>query len=692
MADIRRTVSLGVIADLDDYANELQRKFPDLTKKAATAAALKMQGAFLASQTKMIADSKKSAEASSLAWKTALNTVATQISAQAAIGWAKATLGAAKEIADLQNQIGDLSAATGVATDTLSGIKFAAESSGGSLAELEAGFKGLPKRIDDFARGAGEGKVALEELGFSAKDGERWLGDMDGGLREIVGALQGIEDPGARAAAATRIFGDAGVRLNQVLGTRDLEDWTDAAERFAVDVSPQAIAQSQEYQRHITILSSAFTKAKGDLISMFRIGDLVREAGAVIAGFGAGFTTAIDQWIEGMGWLATTIRFAFSGEFSLAAEAAKKWATSSVTLFGNIADAANEGADAYRDEVNAQAEVVEAITATLPPRDKVTKAAKAATSAAKDEAAARKEAAAAYKAWVAGIDLAEDRAKAAVDAIGGAVDAVDDVIAGLTEAWQEWAVRTVDTFATIANGAADIAGTTFDYIGRKAAETVDKEKEGLAKLREERKAAEAEVLTSTNTVQNARRSARLAEIEGEIEAGEKILASRRKASRQAAIASRGAALFGVGVNAAEAVLKSFALFGPPPSPAGIAGAISAGVAAATQTASILAAPLPSFFRGSSRTQEGLASLHKDEAVLNARATEALGRPIVDALNAGLAPLAAFGGGGGGGPVYLDRRQVGAAMARDVRAGGALSSAMVRSRGPRTGISSPYGRS
>lgn len=178
---------------------------------------------------------------------------------------------------------------------------------------------------------------------------------------------------------------------------------------------------------------------------------------------------------------------------------------------------------------------------------------------------------------------------------------------------------------------------------------------------------------------------------------ENMSKSDKARARAMAAAARATSLLGVGVKTAEAVMTGFAMFGPPPSPLGILSSVNALAAGAAQAAAIKKEPLPSFFGGSARMSgSGQASAgevtyrgHGNEAMLNASATSNIGPQIIDALNAGMAPLAAMGGGGGG-DVYLDGQLVGRSMAPHAKRPGPLRDALVgRSRVP--GFRSPFGR-
>jgi ABC-type transporter Mla subunit MlaD len=113
---------------------------------------------------------------------------------------------------------------------------------------------------------------------------------------------------------------------------------------------------------------------------------------------------------------------------------------------------------------------------------------------------------------------------------------------------------------------------------------------------------------------------------------DKIL--KKAAQDEAAIKTKTAkndkkfALLNIGLNAAMAVVKGIAMFGPPPSPAGIAAIAAAGITAAIQTAIVLATPIPKFKDGvigldgpgTGTSDSILARLSKGESVMTAQET------------------------------------------------------------------------
>jgi hypothetical protein len=95
-------------------------------------------------------------------------------------------------------------------------------------------------------------------------------------------------------------------------------------------------------------------------------------------------------------------------------------------------------------------------------------------------------------------------------------------------------------------------------------------------------------------------------------------AAQRDAAMVAFRINQAGAIASIGVNTAEAASKAIALFGPPPSPLGIAGIVAATAIGLTQAAAVAAQPPPSFHTGGVIASQPLAP---DETMIRARKGE-----------------------------------------------------------------------
>ena len=155
--------------------------------------------------------------------------------------------------------------------------------------------------------------------------------------------------------------------------------------------------------------------------------------------------------------------------------------------------------------------------------------------------------------------------------------------------------------------------------------------------KEEQAAARERVLTQLSVASTLTQSAHdlaSARIEsmGEVQA-----AGADEAKRMFKI-QKGLAMVGVAIDGAQAVIKAFAQFGPPPSPLGIAAAAAAGIATTASLATIASQQINTVELPTGgiipSIDHQLISAQPGEAVLNRAAVDRLGPSGVDALNNG----------------------------------------------------------
>ena len=122
-----------------------------------------------------------------------------------------------QEIADLRNDITDASTRSGIAADTLQGLRLAAEGSGLAFSALTPGLDQFGRRLVQAADGGNATAEAFSALGVDVVDAEGNLRSADTVLRETLAALNGMESGGERTALALETLGKSGGRLLQAL-------------------------------------------------------------------------------------------------------------------------------------------------------------------------------------------------------------------------------------------------------------------------------------------------------------------------------------------------------------------------------------------------------------------------------------------------------------------------------------------
>ena len=703
-----RNVHVRIVAQTDEYIRKM-RSVGKFTEKELAREAKKhsahLRKVHRAAELAAIKGAKNAASN----WDVAFKTVATAIGAYLINGFGQAALQIGQEVADLRNELGDLSAATGISTEALSGLRLAAKQNGKELQNLLAGVRGFPKRLGDMALGTGEAKIAFEELGITSEDAAAMLDDTDGAFRQIVRSLQAVESDGKRAEMATRIFGEAGLDLMQVLGDRSLEEFTATAARFGADVGPKAIESAQKWQRSSALLQTALDGAKGAIF------DTVAESKAFNnavqnsikttvfwANLVTNLATTFDRWdlvnpigrikevVEGMR-RARIQTMLYMQSLNDAVAANQEFGGSGRDGFDELAEGA-AGADDRAKEVGQRLDKLmkisnDAALALKTDAEKMEIAyldvqlqidelaagypelANAAAQA--QENLTKKHAAETAERRQTEIDEAaaafQDLADMTDDVLGAFDQVADEIHEKRMNQIKEW---TEATFLAL-NLIGDIAGFFADQQAEQAQARLDDQKKEIEELREAREqAADAHEATLDALAErqrnidqmdsaSARRAAqerldadkaaaeqadeiRQKAFEADLEREKTALREAKKAVRQAARAQKQAAIMGVLVNTSEAILKGFALGGPPPSPVGIMMAATAAATGAFELAAIHSQPLPSAHSGAFISPDEMPMmLRANEAVLNQRAAADIGgRAAIEALNRGegMAPI------------------------------------------------------
>lgn len=141
MAAGRETISLSFQADLGDLKKQLA-SMQGVTKKEAAAMVRELNTGFKQAERA----AAKAARANRKQFKQMANSA--KLAGAAIVGVAGSVVALSQAFADLQNELADASARTGVAVETLAGLRLAAEGSGLEFRNLEAGLNKLPKSID----------------------------------------------------------------------------------------------------------------------------------------------------------------------------------------------------------------------------------------------------------------------------------------------------------------------------------------------------------------------------------------------------------------------------------------------------------------------------------------------------------------------------------------------------------------
>lgn len=172
--------------------------------------------------------------------------------------------------------IKDAGERTGVTTDEVQRLTYAANQNATSWSELESGLKNLAVQVEG-------NEAKLTALGISAKDTEgkaRPLRDILGDFAEVVA---NTEDPTKRTALAVQFLGRSGQSLVPLLlqGRAGLKAFGDEAERTGRVIDSGTIKKLDESKQRLDDFNQRVTIISGQLAAHFmELGEQIGETAA----------------------------------------------------------------------------------------------------------------------------------------------------------------------------------------------------------------------------------------------------------------------------------------------------------------------------------------------------------------------------------------------------------------------------
>lgn len=172
-----------------------------------------------------------------------------------------AALGIAlKKTADYGDELWKTSQKTGIAVETLSGLKLAADKSDLSLQLLAGGLAKMSRTFVDANDGMKEYQEVLAKLGVKATDSSGKMKSMDTLLDEIADKFAVMPDGVEKTALAMDIFGKSGAQMIPLLnlGSDGLRAEREEAERLGLVMSGPAAKAGEVFNDTITTLKKSF--------------------------------------------------------------------------------------------------------------------------------------------------------------------------------------------------------------------------------------------------------------------------------------------------------------------------------------------------------------------------------------------------------------------------------------------------
>jgi hypothetical protein len=180
-----------------------------------------------------------------------------------------AALGAAAHFALTADRLNELSQTTGIAVETLSGLRAIAAADGIGMETLAKAFEKLSKSAVQAAQAGPTAKNAFTDLGISITDVNGKMLDSQQIFDNVAAKFARMPDGPLKTAEAMQIFGRAGAGLIPLLneGGAKIEEFRQHAEKLNAVVSKETAAASAEFNENLELMRDAFSGISNELAS-----------------------------------------------------------------------------------------------------------------------------------------------------------------------------------------------------------------------------------------------------------------------------------------------------------------------------------------------------------------------------------------------------------------------------------------
>lgn len=144
----------------------------------------------------------------------------------------------------------------GLTTDALQELRVAAELSGVSVKTFEMAFQRFTRRTAEAAKGTGEAKGALKELGVELTTAEGRLRPVEDLFKDVADAISKVEDPADRVRLSMKLFDSEGVALVNMLtdGAAGLDRMRAKARELGIVIDESLIRRSVKAKDELSLM------------------------------------------------------------------------------------------------------------------------------------------------------------------------------------------------------------------------------------------------------------------------------------------------------------------------------------------------------------------------------------------------------------------------------------------------------
>ena len=316
MADVNKTIEISYTANIGALERALKR-IPGITENQMKKAINEVE--------KELKQFEKASTKSAKSFQQKFSGMAkgAQNAGMAIAGAGVALLAFGQQVADATNDLVDTSTKTGIAAETLQGLKIAAEGSGLAFEQ----FIGPLQKLQFFMVEANnQNKNAIDlfdKMGVQINDTNGNLKDADTVFREMMASLGDMESDLERNSLLMKMFGESGAIFAQSGAVGALDEFVALGREFGVDVGPEAVKQAADFQRAMADLSTVGTGAMQDILMSITGTNGLTSAIDEMTGFIVSFKhvfiatfEALSVPIKGLIHQINAVHLALSGDFT----------------------------------------------------------------------------------------------------------------------------------------------------------------------------------------------------------------------------------------------------------------------------------------------------------------------------------------------------------------------------------------
>lgn len=192
---------------------------------------------------------------------------------------------AVKKVSQLGDEMDKMSKRTGISTEELSRLKFAAELSGTGIETLEKAVKRMSAVILDGEQGLKTATDSFDLLGIKMEDVSNKTPEQQ--LNVFLEALAGVENASSRAALAQELFGRAGTQLLPMLsdGVKGLQGMKEEADKFGIVITQEQAAGAAQFVDELSRVKASLTGLLLSAVKFDKINVLIRQMAESISEF-----------------------------------------------------------------------------------------------------------------------------------------------------------------------------------------------------------------------------------------------------------------------------------------------------------------------------------------------------------------------------------------------------------------------